>query len=231
MVTDRRHAIGHVVAAFILLAVFFWLGYYVTTHPEPHALAAFALALRGHGTAIAWRFTEMGWGYVLAPLYVALIVLAIFRPEWRVPALFAVTIGLVCWGAATGFQDFFARPRRTDWLIRHETAFSYPSSHAAISTGFYFLCGLLALRSQLAAWLRYKLFLALSLVTLGIIWSRIELAAHNITDVIGGVMLALVIISLGATVLEFAGVGLFTRGVAADSEASADGGARARPGS
>jgi undecaprenyl-diphosphatase len=231
MVTDRRHAIGHVVAAFVLLAVFFWLGHYVTTHPEPRALAAFALALRGHGTAIAWRFTEMGWGYVLAPLYVALIVLALLRPQWRVPALFALAIALICWGAATEFQHFFARPRRTDWLIRHETAFSYPSSHAAISTGFYFLCGLLALRSRLAAWLRYTLFAALILVTFGIIWSRIELAAHNLTDIIGGVMLALVIISLGAAVLEFAGIGLFARGDAADSEASADGGARTRPGS
>ena len=147
----------------------------------------------------------MGWGYVLGPLYVALIALAIFRPEWRRPALFAVAIALICWGAATEFQHFFARPRRTDWLIRHETAGSYPSSHAAISTGFYFLCGLLALRSNLAAWLRYTLFVLLTFVTLAIIWSRIELAAHNITDVIGGVMLAFVIISLGAAALEFAG--------------------------
>jgi membrane-associated phospholipid phosphatase len=188
-----------------VLAVFFWLGFYVTKHGEPHALNALALQLRGHGTAIAWRFTEMGWGYVLGPLYVALIALAIWRPEWRRPALFAVAIGLICWGAATGSQHFFARPRRLDWLIRHETAGSYPSSHAAISTGFYFLCGLLALRSNLAARLRYALFAVLTFVTLAIIWSRIELAAHNITDVIGGVMLALVIIGLGAAVAEFAG--------------------------
>ena len=186
----------------VLLAAFFWLGYYVTSHPEPHALAAFALQLRGHGTAIAWRFTEMGWGYVLGPLYFALIVLAIFRPEWRLPALFAVAIALVCWGAADGLQHYFHRPRRTDWLVRHETAGSYPSSHAAISTGFYFLCGLLALRSQLGRWLRVTLFTVLTFVTLAIIWSRIELAAHNITDVIGGVMLALAIILLGEAVLE-----------------------------
>ena len=223
MVTDRRHAIGHVIAAFILLAAVFWLGYYVTKHPEPSAFASIALALRGHGTAIAWKFTEMGWGYVLAPLYVALVALAIFRPEWRVPALFAVTIGLICWGAATGFQAFFHRPRRLDWLIRHERAFSYPSSHAAVSTGFYFLCGLLALRSRLAPWLRYTLFTVLTCITLGIIWSRVELAAHNITDVIGGVMLALAIISLGSAALEFMGL---ARGDAADSEASPHGGAR-----
>ncbi len=203
--TQHRHAVGHVVFACIVLAVFFWLGFYVTKHGEPHTLNAFALQLRGHGTAIAWRFTEMGWGYVLGPLYVALIVLAIFRPEWRRPALFAVAIALICWGAATGFQHFFARPRRLDWLIRHETAGSYPSSHAAVSTGFYFLCGLLALGSHLKAWLRYTLFIVLTFVTLAIIWSRIELAAHNITDVIGGVMLALVIIGLGAAAAEFAG--------------------------
>jgi membrane-associated phospholipid phosphatase len=185
--------------------VFLLLGRYVTTHPEPHALSVFALQLRGHGTGIAWAFTEMGWGYVLGPLYVALIVLAILRPEWRVPALFALAIGLICWGAADAFQHFFARPRRNDWLIRHETAFSYPSSHATISTGFYFLCGLLALRSRLAGWLRYGLFAALTLITLGIIWSRIELATHYVTDVIGGVMLATAIIMLGAAAMEFAG--------------------------
>jgi membrane-associated phospholipid phosphatase len=203
--TQHKHAVGHVIFACILLAAFFWLGFFVTKHGEPHGLNAFAMQLRGHGSAIAWRFTEMGWGYVLGPLYIALIALAIFRPEWRRPALFAIAIALICWGAATGFQHFFARPRRLDWLIRHETAGSYPSSHAAVSTGFYFLCGLLALGSRLAAWLRYSLFALLTFVTLAIIWSRIELAAHNITDVIGGVMLAFVIISLGAAAAEFAG--------------------------
>lgn len=164
----------------------------------------------------------MGWGYVLGPLYLALIALAIFRREWRVPALFAVAIALICWGTATGFQHFFARPRRLDWLIRKEPAFSYPSSHAAICTGFYFLCGFLALRSRLAAWLRYTLFVVLTLLTVAIIWSRIELAAHNITDVIGGVLLAAAIILLGWAVLEWTGL---ARSGALDSEASAHGGA------
>ena len=211
------------IAAFILLAAFFWLGHYVSTHPEPGALARMALAIRGHGNAIAWKFTQMGLAYVLAPLYLGLIVLAIFRPEWRVPALFAVSIALICWGTESAFQFFFARPRRLDWLIRHETAYSYPSGHATISTGFYFLCGLLALRSRLAPWLRYTIFIVLTCLTLGIMWSRVELAAHNITDIIGGVMLALAIILLGSAALEFMGL---ARGDAADSEASPHGGAR-----
>ncbi len=211
LVANRSRALAHIVAALVLFAAFLWLGYYVMTHREPQALYVLALAMRGHGTGLAWAFTNMGWGYVLAPLYVALIVLAIFSPQWRVSALFAVAITLVCWGAADAFQHFFARPRRNDWLIRHETAFSYPSSHAAIATGFYFLCGLLALRSRLANWLRYGLFTALTLITLGIIWSRIELAAHHITDVIGGVMLALAIILLGAAAMEFAGYRLVER--------------------
>src|SRR5581483_10626178 len=130
-VLNKRPALL-IAAALALLAVFFWLGWYVTKHGEPQALSAFALQLRGIGTPIAWRLTEMGWGFVLGPLYLALIVLAIFRREWRVAALFAVAIALICWGAATGFQHFFARPRRLDWLVRKEPAFSYPSSHAAI---------------------------------------------------------------------------------------------------
>ena len=141
IVSQRRHAIGHVIAAFILLAVFLWLGYYVTKHPEPSALASIALALRGHGTAIAWKFTEMGWGYVLAPLYVALIALAIFRPEWRVPALFAVTIGFDSAGERRPTSCVLPPAAPAGLADPPRTRVSYPSSHAAISTGFYFLCG------------------------------------------------------------------------------------------
>jgi undecaprenyl-diphosphatase len=122
-----------------------------------------------------------------------------------------VAVALVCWGAADGFQHYFARPRRDDWLIRHEHAFSYPSSHAAICTGFYFFWGLTLLRSQLAAWLRVGAFTLLTALTLGIIWSRLALGAHYPTDVIGGAALGAVIILLAAALVRTAGGRLLER--------------------
>ncbi len=190
------------VAGIVFFAGFFWLGLYVTHRGEPPMLWAFAQAVRGHAIGLAWIFTNMGWPQVLAPLYLITIAIAIVKPEWRLRALYVLAVALVCWGAADGFQHFFARPRRDDWLIRHEHAFSYPSSHAAISTGFYFLWGVLLLRSRLAPLARYGGFAVLLAVTLGIIWSRLALAAHYPTDVAGGFVLGLVVSLLAAAMVK-----------------------------
>ena len=190
------------IVAIVLFAGFFWLGLYVTHNGEPPAMWAFAQHVRGHAIGLAWAFTNMGWPQVLAPLYLITIAIAIFKPEWRLRALYVLVVALICWGAADGFQHFFARPRRDDWLIRHEHAFSYPSSHAAISTGFYLLWGIMLLRSRLAPALRYGAFAVLAAITVGIIWSRLALGAHYPTDVTGGFVLGLVVSLLAAAMVK-----------------------------
>lgn len=196
--TRVRSELSFMLPAVLLFAGFFYLGGYVTAHGEPPALWTFAQHVRGHAIGAAWAFTNMGWPQVLGPLYVLCLVLAVAIARWRIRSLFAVAVGLISWGAADRFQHFFARPRRGDWLIRHEHAFSYPSSHAAIAVGFYFLWGVILLRSELPAWLRYSAVTVLSALTLGIIWSRLALAAHYPSDVIGGTVLGLTVILLAA---------------------------------
>jgi undecaprenyl-diphosphatase len=208
---DVAGVLGLALPAIALFAGFMWLGFHVTRHGEPPAMWAFAQAVRGHAIGLAWALTNAGYAYVLAPLYAICIVIAVVSPRWRLPALFIVAVALIAWGAADGFQHYFARPRREDWLIRHEHAFSYPSSHAAICTSFYFLWGVVLLRSNLAAWLRYAGFVLLSAFTLGIIWSRLALGAHYPTDVVGGTTLAVVIVLLGAALVRTAGGRLVER--------------------
>jgi undecaprenyl-diphosphatase len=199
------------VPAIVLFAGFMWLGFHVKLHGEPPALWTFAQAVRGHAVGLAWAFTNAGYAYVLAPLYAVTLFVGLVNPRWRVPALIVLAAALAAWGAADQFQHYFARPRREDWLIRHEHAFSYPSSHAAISTAFYFFWGLLLLRSRLAVWFRIGAFVVLTALTLGIIWSRLALGAHYPTDVIGGAVLAAVIILLASALVQTAGGRLLER--------------------
>jgi undecaprenyl-diphosphatase len=188
-----------------------WLGFYVRAHGEPAALWTFARSVRGHDVGLAWIFTNAGFATVLAPLYLLCIVVAIFVPSWRLRALFVVAVALAAWGVTDGLQHYFARPRRLDWLIRHEHAFSYPSSHASISTAFYFLWGFVLLRSQLRSWVRVPAFVLLTALTVGIAWSRLALAAHYPTDVLGGIALGVVLILLAVALLRTAGGRLFVR--------------------
>lgn len=208
---DPPAILSLVLPAVVLFAGFIWLGYHVKLHGEPAALWAFAQVVRGHAIGLAWMLTNAGFAHTMVPLNAVCLVIAAVSPRWRLPALFVVAVTLLCWGAADGFQHFFARPRRDDWIIRHEHSFSYPSSHASISTGFYFLWGVVLLRSRLSAWLRGTAFALLTLLTLGILWSRLALAAHYPTDVIGGTVLGLTVILLAAALLRTAGARLLER--------------------
>lgn len=193
------------VAAFILFAAFWWLGMYASAHPEPPPLWAFAQAVRGQAIGLAWILTNCGFAIVLAPLYALCIAFACFNRAWRTRSLFTVVAALVSWLGADRLQHVFHRPRRGDWLIQHVHAFSYPSSHASISTDFYFLWGLLLLRSGLPARFRYAGFAVLTVFTLAIMWSRLSLAAHYPTDIIGGALLGAVVILLGERIVAAAG--------------------------
>ena len=203
--TIRRQILLQLAVAVLLFTAFWWLGLYVSAHQEPPALWAFAKAVRGHAIPLAWAFTNAGWPRVLGPLFAGTLAIAIFIRRWRVRAVYLLLCGLLAWRAADGLQKFFARPRRLDWLMKHELASSYPSSHATISTAFYLLAAVLIARSELPASLRYPLSAALAVMWLGILWSRLALAAHYPTDVIGGVCLGGVIVLLASAVLRLAG--------------------------
>lgn len=138
-----------------------------------------------HSTLIAWWLTWFGWIDILLPFAIVLIAIAIRFPAWRARVTFAILSLLIAWQGTDLFQHLFARPRRLDWVVKHETAFSYPSSHTAIATAFYLLLAVFVARSTLPG--RAWLACGLAALALGIMWSRLDLGAHYLTDVVGGV--------------------------------------------
>lgn len=177
------------------------VGLYVVRWGEPAPLVAMERALVGHSALIAWWLTWGCYPEVLGPIGIALLIVAWRFPAWRGRIVWSLVTLLLCWGAVDLAQHLFARPRRLDWVVKHETSFSFPSSHAAIATGFYGLWAWLVARSTLPG----RAVIAGLLVTLvlAICWARLALGAHYATDLIGGILLA------GA--IAFAGAGAVRR--------------------
>lgn len=201
----QRNTITALAAAAVLLVLFVLLGLNVTAHGEPPALLNFAHAIRGHAIGFAWALTNCGWVQVLGPLFIIAIYIAFRFAAWRTRMIYLMLSCLVTWGVTDWMQRVWARPRREDWLIRHEHAFSYPSSHASTSTAFYLLAGVLILTSDLPKAVRYTGFVVLAMLWLGICWSRLSLAAHYPTDVAGGILLGGAIALIGSAVVRLAG--------------------------
>ncbi|MFZ0030778.1 MAG: phosphatase PAP2 family protein [Candidatus Cybelea sp.] len=186
--------------AIVAFACFVALGRYVLANGEPAALWAWQQSLLNHATLLAWWLTWSCFPYVMIPIAVALLIVAWVAPAWRTRILFSIVMLLLCWRGADLFQHLFARPRRLDWVVKHETSFSYPSSHAAIATGFYALWGVMLYMSELPRTTKAIGFALLLLFAIAICWSRLALGAHYLTDLAGGVLLAVALVSAGLAV-------------------------------
>lgn len=187
-------------AALLSFALFIALGAWITRHGEPATLTALEAALRDHSALIAWWLTWACYPKFLGPLGVILLLLAWRFPAWRVRIIFSIVMLLLCWQGADIAQHLFARPRRLDWVVKHETAFSYPSSHAAIAAGFYVLWAAMLYMSELPRAMRTTAAALLLLLSLAIYWSRLALGAHYVTDLIGGALLGLGLVCAGLAI-------------------------------
>jgi membrane-associated phospholipid phosphatase len=187
-------------AALVSFALFIALGVWVTRHGEPATLTGFDSALLNHSTLIAWWLTWACYPKLLGPLGVILLLLAWRFPGWRMRIIFSIVMLLLCWQGADIAQHLFARPRRLDWVVKHETAFSYPSSHAAIAAGFYVLWAAMLYMSELPRVMRTTAATLLLLLSLAIYWSRLALGAHYVTDLIGGALLGLGLVCAGLAI-------------------------------
>jgi membrane-associated phospholipid phosphatase len=197
-----RRAAAYAIACVVAAALFAWLGLNVTRNGEPAWLLPLERALEGHSALIAWWLTWSCYIYVLAPVAIILLLLAWRFPAWRGRILFSIVMLVLCWQGADFFQHMFARPRRLDWIVKHEQAFSYPSSHAAIATGFYAVWGVMLLLSELPSVTRKVAGVLLVLFAIAICWARLALGAHYVTDIIGGALLAVALVCAGLAIVS-----------------------------
>jgi membrane-associated phospholipid phosphatase len=172
---------------------FFALGRSVVANGEPALFVPWERALFDHSTLVAWWLTWACYPKFLIPICIVLLILAWRFPAWAVRIVVSIVALVVSWRAADLCQHVFERARPVDWVVKHETSFSYPSSHAAIVAGFYLLWAIMLYGSELPKAQRIAGALLLTLFGLAICWSRLALGAHYVTDLIGGALLGLTV--------------------------------------
>ncbi|HTW86015.1 MAG TPA: phosphatase PAP2 family protein [Candidatus Sulfotelmatobacter sp.] len=183
--------------ALVAAALYAWLGVTVS-HAPPTGIDVVGAALSGEAVHVALVFTASCWFPVLIGFGVVGLVVAYFAPSWRERIFTSVLTTLVFWKVSDFLKDVFHRPRPPDWHLIHETSWSYSSGHAMFATIVYWLWAYFVWNSALPRAVRITVAPLLALWGCGVIWSRLALGAHYVTDLAGGVLLGIVALSLGA---------------------------------
>ena len=145
--------------------------------------------------------TFLGEGVSIASFCVlALIVTFILKKR---------NIGLIVAGCVTfnslfseGLKRIIQRPRPEILRLVSESSYSFPSSHTLASVS---LCGILIyliIRSDLNKIMKVILSIILVLFPLLIGISRIYLGVHNASDVLGGAMIAIILLLIEISIIE-----------------------------
>ena len=187
------------VLALVFAALYAVLGAAVS-HAPPSGIDVAGHALLGGPPHLALLFTESCYWYVLVALGIAGIIVAIRAPAWRERIVTSLVTTVVFWQISDALKNVFHRPRPGYWRIIHEPTFAYSSGHAMFATIVYGLWAYFIWNSTLPRAVRLTVAPLLALWACAILWSRLSLGAHWVTDLAGGVLLGLTALSIGAAV-------------------------------
>ena len=176
-----------------------FLGSVVATAP-PAGIDLAGRAVAGELPHVALVFTASCWWQSLVPLGVLALVLAEFVPVWRRRVFFSLVTTLVAWQASDALKNVFMRLRPDYWILHHEKTWSYPSGHAMFAVVVFGLWSYYFATSDLPRVPRIVLTWGFALWGVAIIWSRLALGAHFVTDLIGGVLFGITMLAIATAI-------------------------------
>jgi undecaprenyl-diphosphatase len=184
-----------VVAAILYVA----LGAAVS-HVPPHGIDLAGRAVAGQAQHLALWFTRSCLWYALVVLGLVAVGVAIRYPDWRPRVIYALPTTLITWQVSDAIKVAFRRPRPDYWRLIHEPTFAYSSGHAMFAVLVYGLWAWFIWNSSLPRRVRLVVAPFLALWGCGVIWSRLALGAHYVTDLVGGVLLAVTALGAASTI-------------------------------
>jgi undecaprenyl-diphosphatase len=145
--------------------------------------------------------TWFGSLYLLVPSSVLLCYLFLRTGRQREAAFLALSLA-VSIVAVHAAKLLFRRPRPDlpDMLVPMPADWSFPSAHTTQATAFFLALALIAMRHLPPFWAACTALLGL-LLAAGVGYSRVYLQVHYLSDVIAGMILAIVLVLLVQAVL------------------------------
>ena len=191
--------IRYLTVALVCAALYVALGRAVSPVP-PFGIDLAGRALAGQAPFLALVFTESCWWQMLLALGIIVVLVAIRYPSWRERVIYSVPTTLITWQLSDVLKNVFRRPRPEYWKVIHEPTFAYSSGHAMFALMVYGLWAWFIWNSDLPRRVRLVVGPLLALWAGGILWSRLALGAHYVTDLIGGLLLGAAMLALAAAV-------------------------------
>jgi undecaprenyl-diphosphatase len=139
--------------------------------------------------------TWLGSLYVLLPLSLLLCLLLLwFGKSWH--AVFISFSLLITITSVYLAKLMFRRPRpsTTELLVAMPSDWSFPSAHTAQATAFFLSVTVIAFQMLPTVWAIFVGLLSLLIVAL-VGYSRVYLQVHYLSDVLAGMVLAVLIVS------------------------------------
>jgi membrane-associated phospholipid phosphatase len=190
--------------ALVALAAYVWLGIAVE-HRPPEPLWDIDIAgqaLAGHATHLALVFTISCWWFVLVALGWLAALLAWRVPAWRGRVMFSIITTVVAWQTSDVLKNIFMRPRPAHWFLHDETSYGYSSGHAMFAVVVYALWSYFIATSTAPRSVRIGGSIAFAAWGCAVVWSRLALGVHYVTDLIGGALLGVAMLALAVIVAE-----------------------------
>lgn len=174
-------------AAAVLFAAFVLLGLAVASRPLG-AWDARAAHLRARAIPLALIFTKSGRSKALTIGYIiAVAVYAIAHLALWVPVLLALS-QMVSQFVVEGCKTLYKRARPDYWLVGLDAGHSYPSGHAATAVITFLGWATVVAWSHVPELPKDVLIAFFALWATGVVWSRLALGAHYLSDVAGGAL-------------------------------------------
>jgi len=183
---DKRMVIlGVCLVLFVLLTIATFTG---LIKPIDEGMQSFILKIRNdHLTDIFTIVTNLGGAYALLAITTLLVLIKRNKKTSLFIAINLVVVFLI----SQIFKFIFRRSRPAEIFLVSASGYSYPSGHMMVSSAFYFYILYLICITIKNRVLKIILSIMTVLLILLIGFSRIYLGVHYLSDVLGGLLLAI----------------------------------------